>query len=861
MSGYLESLSGAEYRTDVYTYNTPDGQPNGSADRVHLSTAFTSYAIRKVLDSHPDDLVPGLPADKARTVRFSYAAESHSFGYNTHAQQTGTTTPTSRTQAGLVRARVEDGTTTPDELIDLDLPIDASHTTHTKSGKQVNDYAQTTVATAHGRPGVESWIATHSHYNQNEAAWIHRVCETYVQGQDDNAHYNHKRQAYDSAQVTWSSAAGSYACAIGAKGQSTSSEVRIYYEAETPQDIQEHVTAFNRWGLPTHTKALKKLEGWVYYEDPRGYQALPTREVIRVGTNESTADYPETAVKYLTTRVSYDPGLGAIVKYWDENNQESRAVYDTLGRITAVWAPREPKANDCGGGGNPTFMKAAQVEYHLTTNPTGQPYSYVKATTYEDACDPTDVKEAWSFADGFGRVRMTIGPGDNAGEYIGSGHVEYDAKGAARFGFAPAFLGLDGQPPFDPSSPALPGPIVDTCPFDDDSTTRTTVCKVETKYDAFGSAVETTLPNGVKTKTELHGPLVTKAFDGNDVGNHPDDNAHFQDTPTTSHKDGHGRLIAVALSYKDKDGNGSASYFRNYHYNVLGNLTHYRTCKTGATWSQCSNPDHQIEKLQHFDSVGRRREINDPNAGVWKFAYDESGNIAETTDGKYSASGGAAGNKIGYQYDDANRLVVERCIQCERRPAGDILARYFYDSPQVQRSGRGYMSLPGTTGPTDDEPQDWVLGRLTRIEDDTGWVMFSYDRLGRQVTEAQHIEGRIDDQIVEGNDAVYIGRVEHDDAGRITRLVYPAPSNETPLEVQYAYNRRSLTTRVFGPDPLDETAPIATHDYLLATHSEVTTPRASVSATSTATIPGSSTSRSSTATDASAKPRPTRPSA
>jgi RHS repeat-associated protein len=471
------------------------------------------------------------------------------------------------------------------------------------------------------------------------------------------------------------------------------------------------------------------------------------------------------------------------------------------------------------------------VEYHLTNNPTSQPHSYVKATTYEDACNLSDVKEAWSFADGLGRVRMTIGPGDNAGEHIGSGYVLYDAKGAAQVAYDPAFLGLDGQPPFDPSSPTLPGPIVDTCPFDDDSTTKTTVCKVETNYDAFGRAIETTMPNGAKTKTAFHGPLVTKAYDGNDVGGHDDANSSFFNTPTTSTKDGHGRLVEVELEYKDKNGGGTASYFSNYQYDVLGNLILYGTCKNGATYSSCANdPTIAITKLQHFDSVGRRREIEDPDAGVWKFVYDESGNIIETTDGKWNAPGSSTGNKIGYQYDDANRLIVEKCIQCERRTAGDILARYFYDSPQLQRSGRGYMNFPGTTGPGDDEPQDWVLGRLVRIEDDTGWVMFSYDRLGRQVTEAQHIEGRIldstdgvldeDDQIIEGNDAYYIGRVLHDDAGRITRLVYPAPSDATPLEVEYFYNLRGLTNRISGPDPLDYVEPVATYEYLLATHSE-----------------------------------------
>ena len=849
-----EALAGQAYRVDTWGLDANQAP-------VYLSTAWTSYAVRTVdAAPHQDDNQPGLDEYFHRSVRFSYAAESHSFGYNTTNWQAGTYTP-----SGILAIRTEGPGGTVDQTHTASIPLPATQATtvHVKSDSQVDDLAQVTRSRAFGQVDKQPLpddpvIEKHAIYAKKESAWIHRVCESWVA--EGTATYNRKLQHYDGRTSTWSGGAcapahpspgGTAGCEIGDHGLSTKGTFEICYtplDAPAEQgEIEEHVTEFTSFGLPTHTKALKKLEGWVYYEDPRGYQALPTREVIRVGLNQAIPDYDPTPVKYLTTRVSYDPGFGQISEYRDENDQKSMAVYDHLGRLTELWGPREPKATNCSSGGNPTFMRAASVEYHVTSDPAAQPYSFVKATTFEDACDPTDVKEAWSFADGLGRVRMTIGPGDNQGELIASGYVVYDQKGAGRFAYGPAFLNQPGQPSFAPGTPVLPGPVQADC-ASDETTHRNTVCVTETSYDAFARAIETTQPNGVKTQVQFHGPLVTVAYDGNDVQTNPYSNPAFHNTPTTSTKDGHGRLAEVMQMYVNPDKGLTGRYFKSYAYDTLGNLVEFNECKgdsvANSSFGDCDAAHGSITKRQHFDTVGRRRAIEDPDAGVWKFVFDESGNITQTTDGKHNASAGATGNLIGYDYDDANRLIVERCVQCERRPAGDILARYFYDSPQSKHSGRGYMSLPDTTGPGDDEPQDWVLGRLTRIEDDTGWVMFSYDRLGRQVTEAQHIEGRIlngvddpdpndgievidvldgNDDIIEGNDLVYIGRVEHDDAGRISRLVYPAPTGPAPsggdidpLEVYYEYNLRGLTSKIKGPDPLDS----GEYTYLIVSASD-----------------------------------------
>ena len=161
--------------------------------------------------------------------------------------------------------------------------------------------------------------------------------------------------SYDGSPSTWggggSASAGSATCQVGEKGLSTKAEFKIYYDGGE-ETIEQSVTDYTAFGLPRHTIEYKKMENWLYYEAPRGYQALATREVIRVGTDgpvpgENPGDpdrYPDTPVKYLSIRVSYDPGLGAIVEYRDENAQKAQAVYDPLGRITQMWAPHVPRS-------------------------------------------------------------------------------------------------------------------------------------------------------------------------------------------------------------------------------------------------------------------------------------------------------------------------------------------------------------------------------------------------------------------------------------------------------------------------------------------------------------------------------------
>jgi RHS repeat-associated protein len=784
-----EALAGKEYRTETWA---------GSGTlKTTLSTSWTGYAVRTIMTPHADDSAPGMAADPGRMVRFAYAAEAHTFGYDTSALQSGTAT-----QAGMMLWRSEGlgGSGAVASNVDVTLPV-GSGITHLLGTTEVDDRAQPTRTAAHGRVGsTDPLIVKRATYAANDASWILRPCESWVES--GNQTYQRKREYYDGDRTEWDGGVcqgGGMSCTVGEQGLSTRGEYEECYAGNRVRIVEEHATDYTALGLPRHTKALKKLEGWLYYEEPTGYQAQVTREVIRVGLTAAEAvavEVPgvtETPVKYLTTRAKHDPGLGAIVEYRDENDQKSQAVYDALGRLVELWGPREPTAT-CPAN----FMKVAAITYDLATP--NRPYSYVNATTFEDGCDPSVVKVAWSYVDGLGRTRVTVtegeaNPVDEQTEWIATGYANFDTKGAARESYPPAFVTwqMNGLPPA----------LAASCPAGDEfACTKNPICPTLTRYDAFGRAREQVLADGTITRTAYLGPLTTAAYDGNDT----DPISLLKDTPTVTRKDGHGRVLEVEAQYKDASGGNPASHFTGYAYDPLGNLVALTTCATGAREADCAAGD-LIVKRQAFDSLGQRREIDDPDAGLWHFVYDEAGNLVESTDGKWNGST-EPGSKIAYSYDAANRIVVEQCVSCVGKPAGTVLVRYFYDSPARLVGGRGYMPADVEAG---TEPQDWVLGRLARVEDETGVVFQSYDRLGRQVTEVQRIQVTLPEGELTGYPDYYLGRVAYDDAGRVVRQTYPAAEAGDVMMVERSYERRGLLQQISGPDPLNQGA---TYDYL-----------------------------------------------
>ncbi len=211
--------------------------------------------------------------------------------------------------------------------------------------------------------------------------------------------------------------------------------------------------------------------------------------------------------------------------------------------------------------------------------------------------------------------------------------------------------------------------------------------------------------------------------------------------------DAYGRLVQV------EERNGTQSYYTNYAYNILGNLTSVTDAKGKTT-------------LIEYDTLGRKIRMTEPDMGKrqdgtiasWEYGYDANGNLTYQKD--------ANGNEVWLYYDALNRLILK-------------------DYPPA--------NPPDTPGPEDvvfvyDTGTGLNLtGRLAKAIDPNGvgYTEFSYDGKGRVIEIRKVIDG-----------TMYITQSSYDSMDRLMGLRYP--DGEV---VNYTYSSASgLLKSVSGND-------------------------------------------------------------
>jgi len=159
-----------------------------------------------------------------------------------------------------------------------------------------------------------------------------------------------------------------------------------------------------------------------------------------------------------------------------------------------------------------------------------------------------------------------------------------------------------------------------------------------------------------------------------------------------------------------------------------------------------------------YDSLGRKIEMNDPDMGTWTYEYDLLGNLTSQTDAK--------GQELEFEYDELNRLT-------NKLADGTIIVTYIYD----------------------DVAKENCVGRLSRINDQSGATEFFYDKLGREIKSIKTVEG-----------VLYKVERNYDILDRLTELKYP--DDEI---VYYMYDTNSgLLEQVYSID----TDGLSTVDYV-----------------------------------------------
>jgi len=471
----------------------------------------------------------------------------------------------------------------------------------------------------------------------------------------------------------------------------------------------------------------KAAEAWFYYDNHANFTDIPTKGLL---TKE--ARWLNTGPSNPATTFVYD-AYGNLTSATDAVGRTVSTSYDTTYRLFPVTVTNplghtiqstyEPKTGvlltqtDPNGqtmtnrydalgrlikviGPNDTdVLPTVNYAYDLTTIPL--------RTTAQARIQSgqASVLTSYTFVDGLGRTVQTRAPAEDSTKQVVEGAVEYDTRGlVAKQWFtylsntAASYVPLSSEP------------IAATLP----SLTYT--------YDPIGRVTKVTEPNNAITQM-AYNDWVTTTLDAN--GN-----------KTARTSDAYGRLGKV------EEFNGTALYTTTYQYDPLNNLL------------QVTDAQNHISRMT-YDSLSRKRSMNDPDMGAWTYAYDAVGNLTSQTDARAVTT--------SFTYDALNRLTQKSYTV----PVGSGIAN------------------PGTVVYTYDTAvpaQLYSKGKLVKITDGSGSSSFEYDNLGRLSKESKMIDG-----------STYTIQRTYDLLGRLTSITYP----DTEI-VSYTYNPQGGMETITG---------------------------------------------------------------
>jgi RHS repeat-associated protein len=381
--------------------------------------------------------------------------------------------------------------------------------------------------------------------------------------------------------------------------------------------------------------------------------------------------------------IVYDPRFGHVIASTDQNGVKSSSEYDALGRVTKVIGPLDTPA-----------LPTIRYEYELTSNP-------VRVSQYTRVLSGQQ-KELVShaFSDGLGRSIQTRSPAQDPTKQIVGGAVEFDSKGRVVRQWTPYLdsTSTSYRPhTLSEISSLLAPPVVHF-------------------YDPLGRLLTTTDPDGSSTSVEYAHWTVTTS------------DAKHQLRRRSS--DAFGRLVQVQ-EFEGGGTNATLYATTTYQYDSRDNLVLLRDAVGNST-------------TLHYDSLGRKIRMVDPDMGTWTYGYDDLDQLVSQTD--------ARGVSIRFTYDELNRQTRKdyEIPPNINVPTNQPSVIYGYDNPL----------------------KSFSKGKLTEIVDASGSSGFVYDTLGRLTAEAKIID-----------DVTYTIQREYDLLGRLTVLTYPNSDRAT-----YTYN-------------------------------------------------------------------------
>jgi RHS repeat-associated protein len=272
----------------------------------------------------------------------------------------------------------------------------------------------------------------------------------------------------------------------------------------------------------------------------------------------------------------------------------------------------------------------------------------------------------------------------------------------------------------------------------------------DTTYDALGRVASVSNPYLTKTDptygltstfydalgrttsvTEQDGSAVSDLYSGSCVTTTDEQGKNRQ-----SCWDGLGRLTEVV------ENPGGLGYQTTYTYDALNDLT--QVLQNGSR-----------QRSFTYDSLAQLTRAINPESGTISYIYDAGGNLSSSTAPAPNQSGSATVT-LSYCYDTLNRRAA-KAYTAQSCPLSSPVATYSYD----QSSANGLTITNG-------------IGRRTSMTDPAGSEAWSYDSMGRVLTDQRTTNGLTKSVVY-----TYVPYLD----GSMANILYPSG-----LSLSYTYN-------------------------------------------------------------------------